>query len=85
MFVTATGIKEPVIKLLKLLQYKLFLRGIRAVDTGPFVFYLIPDWYKTQEVCDKVVFEVLSLWNIVLIDIRQPKSVKKLFMLFYQY
>ena len=27
--------------------------GLKTVDTPPFVFVSVPDWYKTQEMCDK--------------------------------
>ena len=29
----------------------------KAVDTCPFAFGSVPDWDKTQEICDTVVFE----------------------------
>ena len=29
----------------------------KAVNRCFFVFYSIPDWYKVQEMCDKVVSE----------------------------
>ena len=30
---------------------------IRAVDDNPFTIQYIPDWYKTQKICDKVVVD----------------------------
>ena len=32
-------------------QYKC----VKAVDTCPFVFTCVNNWYKTQEMCDKIV------------------------------
>ena len=29
----------------------------KAVDTCLSVFYFIPEWYKTQNMCDKAIFE----------------------------
>ena len=28
---------------------------VKAVDTCNFVFYVVSDWYKTEEMCDKAV------------------------------
>ena len=28
---------------------------VKAVDTCPFIFNFVLDWYKIQEMCDKVV------------------------------
>ena len=30
---------------------------VQAVDTCAFVFDSVPDRYKTQEICDKVIFK----------------------------
>ena len=32
-------------------------KWIKADDTCPFVFDSVNDWYKTQEMCDKIVLE----------------------------
>ena len=28
-----------------------------TVDTCPFVFDFVPEWYRNQELCDKVIFK----------------------------
>ena len=39
----------------------------KAVNKSFIVFYFIPDWYKTQEMCDRVVSEdpflIVYLYN----------------------
>ena len=37
-----------------------------AVYTCHFVFDSVPDWYKTQTICDKVVSEEPVMWKYFL-------------------
>ena len=45
-----------------------------------FVFYYIPDWYKTQEMCDRGVSED-PLQYIAPINIKLKECVIKLLMI----
>ena len=48
----------------------------QAVDTCPFVLDFIPDWYKTQKICDKLLPQILLCYNFIFIDRIQEMRVK---------
>ena len=52
----------------------------KAVDTCPFVFDYVLDWYNTQEICDKFVSK-----DTFILDIRPKNDVIKLMMFVFHH
>ena len=58
---------------------------VKAVDTCPLVFNSASDWYKTQEICDKVASEDPLMLKYCLDKYKTQEMCEKLLIVFYQH
>ena len=54
--------------------------GDKAVDTHPSTIQFVPEWYRTQEMCDKTVNRCFLYLILFLISIKLKKCVTELFL-----
>ena len=57
----------------------------KSIDTCPFVFHSVPDWCKTQEICDEAISNGDFMLKYSSIDIKPKKFVIKKLIIFYKY
>ena len=63
-------------------QYKAQIMLVKAVDTGPFVFDSVIDYFKNQKICYKVFSENAFMLKYCLDKYKTKKYGIKLLMLF---